>query len=83
MTCLLETFLDFSTPYSFVDIQGYNLVRTDHPDNTKRDGGCIYYKQSLPVRIINLPYFKEALLLEMSFNRKGDSISNFLFPKSK
>ena len=79
----METFLDFSTPYNFVDIQGYNLVRTDHPDNIKRGGTCIYYKQSLPVRIINLPYFKEALLLEMSFNTKGDSISNLLFPKSK
>ena len=53
-----------------VDIQGYNLVRADHPDNTKRGGVCIYYKESLPVRVINLPYFKEALLLEMSFNKK-------------
>ena len=53
-----------------VDIQGYNLVRADHPDNTKRGGICIYYKESLPVRVINLPYFKEALLLEMSFNKK-------------
>ena len=51
-----------------VDIQGYNLVRTDHLDNTKRGGVCIYYKESLPVRVINLPYFKEALVLDMSFN---------------
>ena len=34
--CLLETFLDSSTPHNLVNIQGYNLVRTDHPDNTKR-----------------------------------------------
>ena len=31
----------------------------------------------------NLPYFKEALLLEMSFNKKSDSICNLSFPKSK
>ena len=47
-----------------VDIQGYNLVHTDHPDNTRRGGVCIYYKESLPVGVINLPYYKEALLLE-------------------
>ena len=58
-----------------VDIQGYNLVRTDHRDNTKRGGVCIYYKESLPVRVINLPYFKEALLLEMSFNKKKVIVS--------
>ena len=66
--CLSKTFLDSSTPDNLVDIQGYNLVRTDHLDNTKRGGVCIYYKESLPVRVINLPYFKEALVLDMSFN---------------
>ena len=50
--CLSETFLDSSTPDNFVDIQGYNLVRIDHPDNTKQGGVCIYYKESLPVRVI-------------------------------
>ena len=66
---LSETFLDSSTPDNLVDIQGYNLFRADHPDNTKRGEVCIYFKQSLPVRVINLPYFKEGLLLEMSFNK--------------
>ena len=66
--CLSKTFLDSSTPDNLVDIQGYNLVRTDHLDNTKRGGVCIYYKESLPVRVINLPYFKEALVLDLSFN---------------
>ena len=79
--CLSETFLDSSI---LVHIQGYNLVRTDHPDNTKRGGVCIYYKESLPIRVINLPYFKEALLLEMSFNKeKGDITCNLSFFKSK
>ena len=81
--CLSETFLDSSTPDNLVDIQGYNLVRADHPDNTKRGGVCIYYNESLPVRVINLPYFKETLLLEMSFIKKNDSVCSLLFPKSK
>ena len=83
LICLSETFLDSSTPDNLVDIQGYNLVRADHPDNAKTGGVCIYYKESLPVRVINLPYFKEALLLYMSFNKKSDIVCSLSFPKSK
>ena len=31
--------------------QKHSLVRADHPDNMKRGGVCIYYKESLPVRL--------------------------------
>ena len=73
--CLSESFLDSSAPDNLVDKQRYNLVRADHPDNTKRGRVCIYYKESLPVRVKNLPYFKEALLLEISFNKKTVIVS--------
>ena len=63
--CLSETYLDFSTPDGLLEIDGYNLVRADHPNNIKRGGIYIYYKESLPVRVISLPYLKEALFLEM------------------
>ena len=53
-----------------LEIEGYNLVRADHLNNVKRGGVCMYYKVSFPVRVINLPYFHEALLLEMSHNNK-------------
>ena len=68
--CLSETYLDSSTPDNLIEIEGYKLVRVDHPANIKRGGVCIYYKESLPVRIISLPYFKEGLLLEMIHNNK-------------
>ena len=58
-----------------INIEGYNLIRADHPGNIKRGGVCIYYKESLPVRIINLPNFKKALLLEMNHNNKKVLIS--------
>ena len=67
--CLSETYLDSTTPNNLIDIEGYNLVCADHPDDTKRGGVCIYYKESLPVRVINLPFFNEALLLEMSYKK--------------
>ena len=68
--CLSETYLDSSTPNHLIDIEGHRLVRSDHPDNIKRGGVCIYYKEAPPVRVMNLPFFKEALLLEMCYNKK-------------
>ena len=73
--CLSETYLDSSIPDNLIDIEGYKLIQADHPDNIKRGGVCIYYKESLPVRVISLPYFKEALLLEMSNNNKKVMVS--------
>ena len=54
----------------FFEIDGCILVRADHPNNIKRVGVCIYYKESLPVQVISLPYLKEALLLEMTYNNR-------------
>ena len=51
-------------------IDGYNLVRADHPNDTERGRVCIYYKESLSVRVINLSYFEETLLLEMTYRNK-------------
>ena len=52
------------------------MVRADHPNNVKRGGVCIYYKESLPVRVINLPYVQEALLLELNDQNKKIIISS-------
>ena len=68
--CLSETYLDSSTPDGLLEIDGYILVRANHPNNIKWGEVCIYYKESLPVRVISLRYLKEALLLEMTYNNK-------------
>ena len=73
--CLSETYVDSSTPDSLLEIDGYNSIRADHPDNIKRGGVCIYYKESLPIRVLSLPYLKEALLLEMIDNNKKIIVS--------
>ena len=70
-----ETYLDSATPNNLLEIEGYNLVRADNLNNVKRGGVCIYYKESLPVRAINLPHFNEALLLEMSHDNKKVIVS--------
>ena len=40
---------DSPTLDNSTDIEGYNLVHADHPDNIKRGGVRIYYKESLSV----------------------------------
>ena len=68
-------YLDSSTPDSLLEIDGYILVRADHPNNIRIGGVCIYYKESLPVQVISLPYLKEALLLKMTYNNKKVIVS--------
>ena len=70
--CLSETYLDSSTPDGLLEIDGYILVRADHTNNIKRGGVCIYYKESLTIRVnpCSLPYLKEVLLLKMINNNK-------------
>ena len=57
--CISETYLDSSTSPDDrnLEISGYNLIRSDHPSNNKREGICIYYKHFLLLRILNSQYF--------------------------
>ena len=75
--CLSETYLDFNTPLNDdnVEISGYTLVRSDHPSNTKRGGVCLYCKNNLPLRVINIGYLNECLILELTV---GDKTCNFV-----
>ena len=57
--CLSETYLDSSILDSLLEKDGYDLIRSDHPNDIKRGGVCIYYKESLPVRAINIPILKK------------------------
>ena len=63
-----ETYLESSTNLNdnSLQIEGYNLVRADHPNDIKKGGVCIYFRESLPV--IAIPYLKEVVLLELVQN---------------
>ena len=47
---LSETFLNSSIDISDtrISIDGYNLIISDHPSDSKRGGFCIYYKEHIP-----------------------------------
>ena len=70
--CVSETYLDSSVRTDDRDIliNGYNLIRADHPSNKKRGGVCIYYRQSLAVELVETNYLSECLLCEFSINNK-------------
>ena len=49
--CVCESFLtsSISDDDPRLAIDGYELIRCDHPSDTKRGGVCIYYKSHLPL----------------------------------
>ena len=66
--CLSETYLDnsYHTDDDQLTFPGYNLIRADNPNNIKRGGVCIYYRDSIPVKIIKLNTLNECLVCELS-----------------
>ena len=58
--CLFETYLNSEIPSDDenLEILGYNPVTENHPSNSKRGGVCVYYKSSLPFRVINVKYLQ-------------------------
>ena len=75
--CLSETYLG---SYTLLDdgnleICGYTVVHSNHASNTKRESVCLYYKNNLPLRVINIGYLNECLTLELKF---GDTTCNFI-----
>ena len=66
--CLSETYRisSITSDHVALNLAGYNLVREDHPNNVKRGGVCIDYKESLPVTVIKLSHLQEAFFLELN-----------------
>ena len=73
--CLSEANLDTTTPTDYEKLQislitRYTLIRSDHTSSTKRGGVCIYYRSSLPLRVINIGYLHECLSFELQIRDK-------------
>ena len=51
-------------------MQGYTLIRADHPSNVKRGGVCVYYKNYLPLKLLNINYLQECITFELSIKNK-------------
>ena len=75
--CLSESFLDSDISCDDNDLQlpRFDLIRADHPSNTKRGGVCIYYPDCLPLKLINIRHLNECVTFVIKL---GDKICNFV-----
>ena len=53
-----------------LELPDYNLFRSDHPSNKKRGGVRIYYKSTLPLRILDISNLDECINFEVSIANK-------------
>ena len=70
--CISETYLDLtiSSDNNNLNISRYNLIRADHPSNSKVGGVCIYYKESLVVQSLNKIGLPERPICKVCLGKK-------------
>ena len=60
---------------------GYNFVRADNPNNIKRGGVCICYRETLSAKVINVNILNECLVRELFLaSRHACLVSNCRTP---
>ena len=54
--CLSETYLNSETSSDdeILELLRYNIIKEDHPSNSKWGKVCVYYKNLLPFKVINV-----------------------------
>ena len=80
--CISETYLDSSVSNddTTLSLPGYNLARSNHPSNVKRVGVCLYYKEKLYLRMINVSFLSQCVLCEVTLQKqKGYEIVIYRF----
>ena len=50
------------------------MIKEDHPSNVKRGSVCIFYKETLCVRVVTLSNLSECIIFEVSIQNNKDYI---------
>ena len=50
------------------------MIRADHPSGNWRGGVCIYYKESLLIKMVNINYLQECICFDLKIGNKLCSI---------
>ena len=81
--CLSETYLDSSIlPQDpNLEMQRYTLIRADHASNIKRGGVCVYYKNHLPLKLLNIHYLQECIPLNQVLKTNFVLLLHFIEPQ--
>ena len=71
--CISETHLDSSVSMddNALSIEGYSIIRADHPSNTKRGGVSIYYNGKISVRQMSNTNLPECLEYKIVIRKKN------------
>ena len=68
--CISETYQDKSADNDGLSVDGYNIIRADHPHNQNRSDVCIYFKEQLKLKQIITPNFSEYILFDILMENK-------------
>ena len=84
IVCLSETFVnpEDRTDNENLQIPGYSITRGDHISNTKRGGVCVYYKTSLPLKVLDIKFLQECSNIELMTDENLCSFVIILYTKS-
>ena len=62
-----------SNEYS-LNIPSYNMVRAIHPSGNRRGRVCVYYKETLPIKMLDINYLQECICFDLKIGSKLYSI---------
>ena len=70
--CISKSCLNSGTSSSDynLNIPGYNMYRADHPSGSRREGVCIYYKESLPIKMLTINYLQQCIYFDLKIGSK-------------
>ena len=72
--CIPETYLDSPVQDNNLSINGYNLIRADHPNDVKQVGVCLYFKESVKLKYVNTPYFLQCLICTVTIKLNSEKL---------
>ena len=81
---LLETYLDSNvlSEDANLEVQGYELIRTDFLSNFKRGGFCMYYKHIyIYIHILPVRLLQEYVIIELNFEKHHLVVALYQLPK--
>ena len=70
---LSEAYLDSSVPNESISLTGFSkeIYRSDHPNDVKRGGVCLYFKDSLAIKQRkDLQILDECIIYELTIGRE-------------
>ena len=58
MRCISGTCVESSilVDHKRIELDGYNLIKANHTNNTRTGGACIYYKEFLVIKVLDVPF---------------------------